>query len=198
LNLATRPAGNERLPGLLLTVGSVLLLGATVAHGLYARRLASAAVTSLDAEVVRLEQEQQELRVRERSLRGVRTNPAALARWRVLKGLVDQRAFSWTTLLASLEATVPPDVRILSISPDVGKGRFRLVLEAVTREGEDAVALVKALEDRPEFEEVFLRRLDEDREGMRSSYEMTYRAPAGETPVPKEAVARASSAEPGP
>jgi len=199
LNLATRPAGNERLPALLFSLAAVLVAGVTVWHGLLVSRLASTAATSLDDEVVRLEQELQDLREGERSLRGGRTDPVALTRWRLLKALVDQRAFSWTGLLASLEDTVPAGVRLLGISPDVRQERFRLGLDAMTREPEEAVALVQTLEERPEFEDVFLLKLDGDREGMRCSYEMTYRPQAGrKAAAPKAAAARPVPDEPGP
>ena len=198
LNLATRPAANERLPAVLFTLAAVLLAGVTVWHGLLVTRLASTAATSLDDEVVRLEQELLDLRERERSLRSGPTDPAALVRWRLLKGLVDQRTFSWTGLLASLEDTVPAGVRLLGISPDVTKERFRLALDASTHAAADAVALVETLEARPEFEHVFLLKLDGDREDMRCSYEMTYRpgaAPAA--PAPKAAATPPDLEEPG-
>ena len=198
LNLATRPAVNERLPTVLFSLGAALLAGVTLWHGLLLTRLASTAATSLDDEVVRLEQELRDLGERERSARSGRTDPAVLTRWRLLKGLVDQRAFSWTGLLASLEDTVPADVRLLGISPQAREGSLRITLDAMTRESVDAVTLVETLDARPEFEEVFLLKLAVDGEGMRCNYEMTYRPGAtARAPAPKAAAAPPDLEEPG-
>jgi hypothetical protein len=198
LNLATRPASNERLPAVIFSLAAALLAGLTVWHGLLLSRLASTAATSLDDEVVRLEQEVRDLRERERSLQTGRTDAATLVRWRLLKGLVDQRAFSWTGLLASLEDTVPADVRLLGISPQAKEGTLRIALDAVAQESVDAVTLVETLEARPEFEDVFLLKLAVDGEGMRCNYEMTYRAGATpRIPAPKAAAAPPDLEEPG-
>jgi hypothetical protein len=191
LNLATRPARNERLPALLFAVAALLLGGLTVRHGFLVADLASAAATNLDDEVARLEREGRELKERERTLRATRVDPLTLARWAFLKDLVDRRAFSWTGLLARLEAALPPDVRIEAISPDVKEARFRLGLDAVARDATDAVALVKALEDRPEFEQVFLLSLSEAKEGARCRYQMLY-LPAAEPQAPPPTSAETS------
>src|SRR6185295_18986217 len=109
--------------------------------------LASTAATTLEAEVASLEKEIATLHERETSLRGPRNDPASLARWSLLNELVDGRAFSWTGLLARLEVTLPAEVRLVAISPETKHGHFSLSLEAVARSADQAVALVKALED---------------------------------------------------
>jgi hypothetical protein len=118
------------------------------------------------------------LRARELALRASRVDPTAAARWALLKGLVDRRTFSWTGLLSRLETGLPNDVRILSISPDVEKGRFGLDVDAVARSAGDAVSLVKTLEDLPEFEDVFLLSLNDSKDGSRCHYRMFYRPDA--------------------
>jgi hypothetical protein len=200
LNLATRPARNERAAALGFGLASVLLLGLTVRHAIVVSRLASTAATTLDAEVSGLEKEIASLRDRETALRGPRNDPASLARWALLKELVDGRAFSWTALLAHLEATLPSDVRLVAISPEVKHGHITLNLDAVARTPDHAVSLVKALEDRPEFEDVFVLQIDEEKDGARCRYKMTYLPDAAPvaTASPAAALARAGVVEPGP
>ena len=200
LNLATRPARNERAAALGFGLAAVLLLGLTVQHALVVSRLASTAATTLDAEVQSLEKEIASLREQEAALRGPRNDPAALVRWSLLKELVDGRAFSWTGLLARLETALPPDVRLVAIAPENKHGRIQLSLDAVARNAEHAVAFVKALEDRPEFEDVFVLQIDEEKEGARCRYKMTYLpdAPPLATTSPVAAVARIDTREPGP
>lgn len=199
LNLATRPARNERLPALLFAVAATLLLVATVWHALAVARLASTAATSLDEEVARLTTEQEALREKDRALRGLRVDKATIERWTALKGLVDQRTFSWTGLLSRLEAALPPEVRLMSIAPEFRRGRHSLSLDAVARSAEDAVPLVKVLEERPEFEDVFLEQIGEGANDVKCRYRMTYLpdVPAAAAP-PSPALARADGPEAGP
>jgi Tfp pilus assembly protein PilN len=198
LNLASHPARNERARALAFGVAVALLLGLTLEHGLVVSRLASTAATTLDAEVAGLEKEIAGLREREIALRGPRNEPHTVARWVLLKEIVDQRAFSWTGLLARLEATIPPEVRLVGIAPEVKHGQIELNLEAVARSAKDAVAFVKALEDRPEFEDVFVLQIDEDKDGARCRYRMAYFPEAAPLAPPAPALARAETMEPGP
>ncbi len=199
LNLATRPAANERLGALLFAIAATLLVIATVVHALGVARLASTAATSLDEEVARLTTEREALREKDRVLRALKVDKAAIERWGAVKGLVDQRAFSWTGLLSQLEAALPKDVRLKSIAPEFRKGRYTLSLEAVARNASDAVPLVKTLEDRPELEDVFLVQIGEGSTDVSCRYEMTYRPEASTTTDdPGPALARADAAEVGP
>jgi len=196
LNLATQPARNETVPALLFSVATGLLVIATVWHGLTLARLASTAATSLDQEVARLLAEREVLREKDRALRGLKVDKATIQRWTALKGLVDQRAFSWTGLLSQLEGALPPDVRLKSIAPEFRKGRHSLSLEAVARSAEDAVPLVKILEDRPEFEDVFLEQIGEGSSDVSCRYRMTYRPEASAAPSSGAGPALASAAGP--
>jgi Tfp pilus assembly protein PilN len=200
LNLATRPARNERAAALGFGLAALLLVVLTVQHAFVVSRLASTAATTLEAEVASLDKEIALLREQEAGLRGPRSDPASLARWSLLKELVDGRAFSWTGLLARLETALPPDVRLVAIAPETKHGHIQLSLDAVARSAEHAVAFVKALEDRPEFEDVFVLQIDEEREGARCRYKMTY-LPDAASPDPTPPVAaeaRAKTVEPGP
>jgi Tfp pilus assembly protein PilN len=198
LNLASLPARNERLPALLFGVAASLLVACSVFHGLGVARLASTAATSLDREVEGLSREREELRARDRTLRALKADKPSLERWGAIKDLVDQRAFSWTGLLSRLEAALPADVRLQSIEPKTRRGRYVVALDAVVRSADDAVPLVKALEDRPEFEEVFLIGIEEGSSDVSCRYEMVYRPEAALPATPGAAVASAAAPEVGP
>ena len=92
---------------------------------------------------------------------------------------MDRRAFSWTGLLGALEGALPPGVRLVSISPQTKAGRTELILTAVGRRTEDALALLQSLQVHEAFEGAFLNGWTEGREGIDISCTVRY-APKGE------------------
>jgi hypothetical protein len=157
LNLATRPFRNERLPALLIALGFTVAGAVTIKHALAVRELMPGRTSGLAREVAALEAEQARLRDEAGRLRSPRPEPGTVAQWNLLKELVDRRAFSWSGLFAVLEEALPPGVRLVSITPKVEKGVRTLDLTAVARSNEDALELIRVLEDRPEFEDVLPR-----------------------------------------
>jgi Tfp pilus assembly protein PilN len=157
LNLATRPFRNERLPGLLLLLGFTLAGALTVKHALAVRELLPGRTSGLAREVAALEAEQTQLRSEAARLRRPPPEPGTVAQWGLLRELVDRRAFSWSGLFSVLEEVLPPGVRLVSIAPKIEKGVRVLDLTAVARSNEDALELIRVLEDRPEFEDVLPR-----------------------------------------
>ena len=186
LNLASRPVQNERLGAVVFALAAIVLGALTVVHALVAARLLTGDATALSAESRALDAELASLQQQAVEWRATRAPEAqALGQWISLKGLVDQRTFSWTALLARLEAVTPPGVRLISIAPDSKDNRFELELQAMARSKEDAIAYVTALEERPEFERVFLLSVAEATDGIACSYSMVYRAAlAGAEPAP--------------
>lgn len=121
-------------------------------------------------------------------LRARKPDPMAARQWMLLKDLVDRRAFSWTGLLARLEAVLPPDIKLVSISPDSKEGHLKLTVEAMSQSTDRAVELVKALVERPEFSAVSLKNLVAGPDGVACRYEMKYRPqpnPAAPPPPPE-------------
>jgi Tfp pilus assembly protein PilN len=174
LNLAGRPLRNERLPTVLLLAGCVALVVLTVGHALAARDVLPGRTTNVELEVVALEQELERLRTEAAELSRQSAPPATLREWAVVRGLVDSRAFSWTHLLALLEETVPPGVRLVSIAPNESEARIEVSLTAVGRSVEDGLAFLKALQARKEFERAFLTGISETAQGIELSYTMRY------------------------
>jgi len=191
-NLALRPFRNERLPNLLFALASVALLAVTVRHAFLVRALLPGRTSALHGEVTRLEGEATRLRAEQASLRGVAPDPKALARWMVVKDLVDRRAFSWTTLFARLEERLPDGARLVSIAPNVHRGEIVLDVQAVVRSPEVGWQFIRALEEGGDFDDVFP--LSEGQAGE-FHYTMRYRPRA--VPAVAEAAPAPSAAPDG-
>lgn len=174
LNLATHPFRNERLPSLLVGLAAVAVLVLTVKHALLLKELLPGRVSALDREAATLEQEVSRLQTQAAELRAPRPDPEKLKQWVGLRGLVDRRAFSWSTLLASLEVVLPAGVRLVSITPTLKDGQVWLDISAIARRFEDRQKLLHSLEESPQFEEVFLRNAGETELGEEFSYSARY------------------------
>jgi Tfp pilus assembly protein PilN len=191
LNLATRPFRNERLPALLLALGFTIAGGVTIKHVAAIRGLMPGRTSGLARQVVELEEERGRLRAQSGRLRAPQPPQTAVAQWALLKDLVDRRTFSWSGLFAVLEETLPKGVRLLSIAPAIEKGQMKLELSAVARSNEDALELIRALEDRPEFDDVVPRARTGELDGQ-----LGFRITMRYTPQDRPAVA-ATAATPG-
>lgn len=154
-NLARLPFRNERLPNLLFAAAAVALVALTVRHAFLVRALLPGRTSALHEEVTRLEAEAVRLRAEQASLRGVAPEPKALARWLVVKELVDRRAFSWTNLFARLEERLPEGARLVSITPTVHRGEIALDVQAVVRSPEVGWQFIRILEEGGDFADVF-------------------------------------------
>lgn len=174
LNLARRPVRNERLPTLLLVVGCAALLVFSVGHAVAARDVLPGRTTNVEREVVTLEGEIERLRVESAELARQSAPSAALREWAVVRGLVDGRAFSWTGLLATLEAIMPPGIRLVTVDPREHEGRVELTVSAIGHSVEDGLAFLKALQGSREFPDAFLTSVSESPQGIEFSYTMRY------------------------
>ena len=123
LNLARQPFRNERLPTTLLAIGCLVLLGVSVRHAFAVRDLLPERTSAIDGEVVQVEKEVEQLRSESERLQRTSASLEARREWAAVRALVDRRAFSWTTLMAALEETVPPNIRLLSIAPRDDEGQ---------------------------------------------------------------------------
>jgi Tfp pilus assembly protein PilN len=183
LNLATRPFRNERLPTLALWAALVLLLALSVKHGMGVADLLSARSVGLEHEVRALDAEAAALRAERAKINAPEPDLAAVRQWVLVSNLVDRRAFSWTDLLARLEEVLPPGVHLVSIAPIIQRGKVALEFTAVARSTDEGLELVKALQSRKDFSEVFLTGLDKDKEGSQIGLSLRY-VPEGRVPAP--------------
>jgi len=133
-NLATRPFYNERAVQVGLSVAGVALAVLTLFTAWQLLSL-SAQQRDLSVRIARDEQRAEALRREATTVRS-RVDAALLASTeratREANGVIDARTFSWTGLFNVVERTIPADVRLQSISPQVDDGilQVRLVLNA--------------------------------------------------------------------
>lgn len=170
LNLARTPLRNERLPAVASTAALVVVLAVTAVHGVTLRRLLPDRTSARHRELAELDAESARLRAEATALRAERTDARELARWTLIKDVVDRRAFSWTGLFARLEDVLPDGVRLVSVAPSVQRGEILLDVTAIGRSAEDGWELVRVLEEQPEFSEVFPKS-----EGENSEFQYTMR-----------------------
>lgn len=198
-NLATRPFYNERL------VRGVLIVALAAA-------VAWAAVNA--ATIVSLTQQSAMLRERVQSegLRaaGARNDADAVrrgldvAQLRAVSGaaseanaLIQRRTFSWTALFNQLEATLPPDVRLVEVQPQTDEqGRLLLSLTVVSRTIEDLDTFIRGLEATGAFRGVVSRSDEALEDGtIGSTLQGYYAAIAAGTP-PAASEPKTASAAP--
>lgn len=71
-----------------------------------------------------------------------------------LNELIRRKGVSWTKLFSDLETVLPPDVRVISVRPQISaNGRVNLDMQVGTTKGESALALILKLEGSPLFGE---------------------------------------------
>jgi Tfp pilus assembly protein PilN len=197
LNLASRPFRNERLPQVVLSVASVLVLALTVFHGRAIYRLLPGKTSELYREVNQLEEEGRRLRSDAARLRTVKPNPADAERWAALKELVDRRVFPWTRLFAVLEEVLPKGVRLVTIVPGNQKSGFEVELQAMARSSEEGLQMIEALQARPEFDDVRPEsRGNQTDAGVPYRYSLKYNPAAA--PPPQPSPSPAAEADPSP
>ena len=146
-NLSTRPFYSERLAKLAIGAVAFGALLLTVYNGL---------------ELIARSSERRELRGRiERDLgeaASVRAATAELQRTvdRATLGrlaastgeandVIGQRTFSWTEFFGLIEKTLPTDVRLVTVSPRVERGVFKVSMSVVARDLEDVSGFVDEL-----------------------------------------------------
>ena len=156
-NLSTRPFYNVRAVQALLGAAAALVIGLTlynavrvVQFGTRYYRLGARAAASED-EAARLQAEAARIRAQINPQEVQVVADAA----REANAIIDQRAFSWTDLLAHFETTLPPDVRITAVQPRLQRGGDFIVAVGVeARRAEDLDAFIEALETSGGFRNV--------------------------------------------
>ena len=148
LNLSTTPQPNNRpflvYASLIGTVGIVALVLLSVAafRTWHANR-------ELHADMARWEESIRDDQQRQRSLASDFSGPSAqqiLERSAFLNSLIDERSFPWTKIFMDLEETLPPGVRVVSISPKLVDGRAEVTLEVGSSTDEGKIQFLQAIE----------------------------------------------------
>lgn len=153
-NLATRPFYNVRAVQAAFAVAALVVAIITAFNVVQLVRLTGSQRT-LGAKAQAAEAEAQRLRLEAQQIR-TRIDPDELevvaVAAREANAIIDQRTFSWTNLMAHLEATLPADVRITEITP---RPSDRLVvIGAESRSVEDLEEFILGLEETGAFRDV--------------------------------------------
>lgn len=190
-NLSTRPFYNQRAVRAVLSGLTALALGLTLFNAYETLRLRGQNREARDT-IAQNEAKSRELRDQAAQVRKAidRTRLEAVqTAAREANALIDRRTFSWTELLNQFQATLPADVRIGGVMPQVDSDGRRLVQVTVfSRRIEDLEQFMDALDKTGVFSGV-LSRADrpEDGSGLRSEIQAYYdpstvrRPPASES-----------------
>lgn len=199
-NLATRPFYNERGIRLVLGVVALIALGLTVYNAVQVLQLSAQSAGQrqvADQNEAEARQLREKARVIRQSLDRVALDAQQTAA-REANELIDRRAFSWTDLFNRFEATLPPDVRIASVQPQVdNQGRMLVAITVVSRRVEDLDQFIEALEKTGAFSDVQPRTDTADDDGtLTSQIQGFYGPPAAGAAATPSAVPAPPASEP--
>lgn len=158
-NLSTRPFYNERLVHLLLGLAALLVVALTIYNGTQIYSLSqesrelAANSASFDAQARDLERQASVIKSQ---LDTARLKELAGAT-REANTLIDQRTFSWTELFNRIEATLPADVMITSVRPNIKDGRVELSMAVLAKRVEDIAEFIEKLEGTGAFGDMLAR-----------------------------------------
>lgn len=185
-NLATRPFYNQR--ALRVAIGIVALVAVVLSVYNAARVMSlTAGNAELSSRASTAETRVQELasesrRIREALNRADVTATEAAAREANL--LIDRRAFSWTALFNRFEETLPGDVRIMAVQPQVDKdGRFVLAINVTSRSVEAVDTFITELEKSGAFHNTLAVSEQLQQDDTFRSVLQTFYTPEAATPV---------------
>jgi hypothetical protein len=167
-NLSTRPFYNERVVHLLIALAGVIVLTITLLNIVKVIDLSrhNTELTTLiahdRAEADRLAREAV------RTRRGIdqKELTAVAAAAREANALIDQRTFSWTAFFNHLEATLPPDVMLVSVRPTVDNANTRISMTVLGRTAEDIDEFIEKLEATGDFDSILARQTDRTEDGL--------------------------------
>jgi hypothetical protein len=166
-NLATRPFYNER--AVYFVLGAVALVGLAVLASLALRVIdLSERNTAMSARAEQAERERAELSARTTEVQGgvstVVLEEVAVAA-REANTLIEQRVFSWTQFFNRIETTLPPDVMVTLVRPDIAPGSVEVTMGVVGRDLGVITHFIGALEESGAFSRVLnqtAERIEED------------------------------------
>jgi hypothetical protein len=199
-NLATRPFYNDRIVRLGIVVG-VLFVAALTAFNVAQVLTLNRRNDELVARAEAAEGRAQTLRDQARQIRQtldaneVATMQAAATE---ANQLIERRAFSWTDLFNRFEETLPADVRVAAVGPQLdAEGRMLVVATVYSRRVEDLIEFIERLESTRAFRGLLSRQdAAEDDGTLRSVIQGYYDAKAGAA-VSQPAASDASGTSPG-
>jgi Tfp pilus assembly protein PilN len=193
-NLSTRPFYNERAVRTALGALAALAIGLTLFNTYEILRLQGQSRDSRQA-IAQNDAQAREMREKAEVIRrSIDKEKLAVvqAAAREANSLIDRRTFSWTELLNLFQATLPPDVRIAGVTPQMDNDGQRLVqISVFSRRIEDLEEFMAALEKTGAFSGVLPRSESTDESGtLRTELQAYYRV------VPRAAGTPPAASEP--
>jgi hypothetical protein len=194
-NLSTRPFYNVRAVQVVVGLCVVVVVAMTLFNAVQMSGL-TASQQTLGARALSAEQEAERLRTEATQIRS-QINPKELgevvAAAREANSIIDRRAFSWTGLFSQFEATLPENVRITAVQPELDRtGQFIVTVGVEARRVEDLDAFLEALETDGTFEQVLAVQEQTTEDGLiQAVVEGTYKSPAPEVERPTPAATEA-------
>ena len=195
-NLSTRPFYNERAVHVVLAVIGMLVLAATAFNVARVVRLSrqntelSSRASRDQAEAERLSREAAATR---RAIDRDELETVAIAAHEANQ-LIDYRTFSWTAFFNYIEATLPPDVMLVSVRPAVKDEQTLVTMIVLSRRTEDVDEFVEKLEATGAFENVIPAQADRTNEGLQRAVLESVYTGVGAEPEP---AAPATGPQPG-
>ncbi|HWI19391.1 MAG TPA: hypothetical protein VNT81_16675 [Vicinamibacterales bacterium] len=186
-NLSTRPFYNARAVRAALGALGAVAVALTLFNTYEILRLraqnsdARTTIASNDAQARAMREQAQEVR------RAIdRSKLAAVqAAANEANSLIDRRTFSWTELLNQFQATLPADVRIAGVQPQIdSEGRRMVQITVFSRRIEDLEQFMDALDKTGMFAGVMSRADRPDAAGGLQSDLQAYYAPAAVRAAP--------------
>jgi hypothetical protein len=191
-NLSTRPFYNERLATAVISLVAILALMLT-GFNIWRLTVLSSERAEVRAKLASTTQEVDRIQANAAALRRAVDRPT-LGRLAVsareANGLIDARTFSWTTLFALLEKTLPMDVRLAIITPRVEKGTIKVGMNVVARDFDALDEFVEKLGDTGAFYDVAAAEQRKNEDGQIAALvETSYLPPSLESPAGSSAPA---------
>jgi hypothetical protein len=159
-NLSTRPFYDERAVRVAVAGAVLVAVALSVFNAFAILSLNSsnrAAVAEADASEAKATALRNQARTTEQTLNRQELD-AVQAAAREANLLIDRRAFSWTDLFNRFEETLPPDVRILAVAPQVDpEGRMMVAITTIARRFQDFDSFADRLQASGAFAEVISR-----------------------------------------
>jgi Tfp pilus assembly protein PilN len=162
LNIATAPQQNNRpfIAGMVV-MGLVALIALVVLS--HETLVTWHSNVELRTDTARLERQIQTLQVEQQDLKGyfARKDVQQIRdRADFLNSLIAERSFPWTKIFMDLEHTLPPGVRVVSISPKLVNGHAEVSMEIGATSDASKLRFIEAIENSKNFSDV---RVDDEK-----------------------------------
>lgn len=201
-NLATRPFYNDRGVRAGLAGLALVAIALTLFNAIEILRLESAGRDARQAMAQNAAQAR-EMRDTSRDIRqSINQTQLAVIQTAAREAniLIDRRAFSWTALLNQFQHTLPPDVRIAGVSPDIDDaGRMLVQITVFARRVDDLSEFIEALESTGHFTAVLARSNEVEEDGTwRSELQGYYGVPPADAAPPSPGASAGQAGAPRP